>query len=82
MAVIKNKEVLQSYILTTAKYDFTLYEKRIMYRQIEIEQELLLGQSIKPGVIIETNLWKDKKYTISLGTCQVTVSPFLSTLKR
>lgn len=67
MAVIKNKEVLQSYILTTAKYDFTLYEKRIMYRQIEIEQELLLGQSIKPGVIIETNLWKDKKYTIPVN---------------
>lgn len=67
MAVIKNKEVLQSYILTTAKYDFTIYEKRIMYRQIEIEQELLLGQSIKPGVIIETNLWKDKKYTIPVN---------------
>lgn len=64
MAVIKNKEVLQSYIITTAKYDFSIYEKRILYRQIEIEQELLLGQTIKPGVIIETNLWKDKKYTI------------------
>lgn len=64
MAVIKNKEVLQSYIITSAKYDFSIYEKRILYRQIEIEQELLLGQTIKPGVIIETNLWKDKKYTI------------------
>ena len=64
MAVIKNKEVLQSYIITSAKYDFSIYEKRILYRQIEIEQELLLGQTIKTGVIIETNLWKDKKYTI------------------
>lgn len=67
MAVIKNKEVLQSYIITTAKYDFSIYEKRILYRQIEIEQELLLGQTIKPGVIIETNLWKDKKYTIPVN---------------
>lgn len=67
MAIIKNKEVLQSYIITSAKYDFSIYEKRILYRQIEIEQELLLGQSIKPGVIIETNLWKDKKYTIPVN---------------
>lgn len=67
MAIIKSKEVLQSYIITSAKYDFSIYEKRILYRQIEIEQELLLGQSIKPGVIIETNLWKDKKYTIPVN---------------
>lgn len=64
MAVIKNKEVLQSYIITAAKYDFSIYEKRILYRQIEIEQELLEGKKIRPNVIIETNLWKDKKYTI------------------
>lgn len=64
MAVIKNKEVLQSYIITAAKYDFSIYEKRILYRQIEIEQELLQGQKARKGVIIETNLWKDKKYTI------------------
>lgn len=64
MAVIKNKEVLQSYIITAAKYDFSIYEKRILYRQIEIEQELIQGQKVRKGVRIETNLWKDKKYTI------------------
>ena len=65
MATIKgNKEVLQSYIITTAKYDFSIYEKRILYRQIEIEQELLLGNKITPNIKIETNLWRDKKYTI------------------
>lgn len=64
MAVIKNKEILQSYIITAAKYDFSIYEKRILYRQIEIEQELLSGQQLRPGVTIETNLWKDKKFTI------------------
>ena len=64
MAVIKNKEVLQSYIITAAKYDFSIYEKRILYRQIEIEQELLQGQKIRKDVAVETNLWKDKKYTI------------------
>lgn len=61
---IINKEVLQSYIITTAKYDFSIYEKRILYRQVEIEQELLLEQKIQPGVIIETSIFKDKQYTI------------------
>lgn len=66
MALVNSKEVLQSYIITSAKYDFSIYEKRILYRQIEIEQELLLGQKIRPGVKIETNLWNDKKYTMPI----------------
>ena len=28
----ENKEIIQSYILTAAKYDFSVYEKRILYR--------------------------------------------------
>ncbi len=38
MAKIKNKEALQSYILTTARYDFSKYEKRILYRLVELAQ--------------------------------------------
>lgn len=38
MAVIKNKDVLQSYIVTTARYDFSVYEKRILYRIVEVLQ--------------------------------------------
>ena len=64
MANITSKDVLQSYIITSAKYDFSVYEKRILYRQIEIEQELLNGQKIRPGVKIDTNLWRDRKYTM------------------
>lgn len=41
---INNKEVLQSYILTTAKYDYSVYEKRILYRVIEQLQSLLEGK--------------------------------------
>lgn len=29
---ITNKEVIQSYLITTARYDFSVYEKRIIYR--------------------------------------------------
>jgi len=61
-----NKDLIHSYIFTTAKYDFSVYEKRILYRQIEIEQQLLEGQKIGDGVKIDTNLWGDKRYTIPL----------------
>lgn len=33
-----NKDVFQSYILTVAKYDFSPYEKRILYRLVEMAQ--------------------------------------------
>lgn len=42
-----NKELIQSYILTSAKYDYSVYEKRILYRIIELLQEYtkeLLGE--------------------------------------
>jgi len=32
MAIINNKDLIQSYIITTAKYDFSVPEKRIIYR--------------------------------------------------
>lgn len=39
MAKVKNnKAVLQSYVLTAAKYDFSVYEKRILYCLVEIAQ--------------------------------------------
>lgn len=47
-----SKSVMQSYILTTAKYDFSAYEKRIMYRLIEFAQD-----EIK-GIMIRDNLHK------------------------
>jgi len=61
-----NKDLIHSYIFTTAKYDFSVYEKRILYRQIEIEQQLLEGKKIGEGVKIDTNLWGDKRYTVPL----------------
>lgn len=46
MSKITNKEILQSYILTTAKYDFSVYEKRILYRIIELNQDLIEGKKL------------------------------------
>jgi len=43
MEKISNKDILQSYILTTAKYNYSVYEKRILYRLVEIAQGEIEG---------------------------------------
>lgn len=43
---INNKEVMQSYILTTAKYDYSVDEKRILLRLIETFQSLIKGEKL------------------------------------
>ena len=45
--ITKNKNFIQSYIFTAAKYDFTAYEKRIMYRLVECAQDEIAGIKIK-----------------------------------
>lgn len=55
--VKSNKNVVQSYVLTVSRYDFSLHEKRIMYRLVEIAQEELKGRKLKDiaGCRIERN---------------------------
>ena len=48
--VIKNKDVLQSYLLTTAKYDFNIYEKRVLYRIVESFQYLTEGKKLNSPI--------------------------------
>lgn len=45
-----NKDVIQSYIFTMAKYDFTVYEKRIMYRLVEMAQNDIKGLKMKDNL--------------------------------
>lgn len=47
---IKNKDVIQSYIFTMAKYDFSIYEKRIMYRLVELAQSEIKGTKMKDSM--------------------------------
>lgn len=49
-AIKENKQVFQSYVLTAAKYDFTAYEKRIMYRLIEMAQKEIDGVKLKDNL--------------------------------
>lgn len=68
-ATEKNINVFQSYILTTARYHFSVYEKRILYRLVEFAQkdiqESLNGQPIKNNLIplfVQTRTDGDKDF--------------------
>ena len=67
MAKINNKLQFQSYIFSTAKYSFIVYEKRILYRMIEFEQRMVNQESLDKAVKVDTNLWGDKKYTVPMS---------------
>lgn len=66
MAVIKNRELVQSYVLTTAKYDFSVYEKRILYRIIEVLQAYLSGIKLNYNYSVQEALYKDADTEISI----------------
>ena len=59
IAEIKDRiiDIIQSYILTTARYDFSVYEKRILYRIVEMTQDLLQGKKLNQKYSIEKDLF-------------------------
>jgi hypothetical protein len=61
-----NKDVIQSYMLTSARYDFSVYEKRIMYRLVELAQSEIQGKKMVDlvGTRVETNPYGDKDVTM------------------
>lgn len=54
---ITNKDVIQSYILTIARYDFSVHEKRILYKLVEAMQPLLLGEELNHKIKIKEDLF-------------------------
>jgi hypothetical protein len=48
---------MQSYIVTTARYDFSVYEKRIFYRIVEMMQTVLTGQKLNQKCRIDKQLF-------------------------
>ncbi|MDH0675595.1 MULTISPECIES: replication initiation protein [Empedobacter] len=68
MKSINNKEILQSYILTTAKYDYTVYEKRILYRIIEVLQELIIQKTLNKKYDLNITDKKDFDFSIPLSS--------------
>lgn len=64
---ITNKDVIQSYIITAAKYDFSVYEKRILFRLVELCQSQLKGQKLDSRFKISNDLYDDKCITMPIS---------------
>ena len=63
----KPKELIQSYLVTSAKYNFNVYEKRILYRIVELIQAELKGYPIGKGITIEPQLYGDRTITMPIS---------------
>ena len=59
-----NLQVIQSYILTTSRYDFSVYQKRIMYLLVKIAQADLNGKKLDKNYLIGETLFGDKKISM------------------
>lgn len=65
--LLKNRDVVLSYIMTMAKYNFNIYEKRIYYRIVESLQFLIEGKKLKDKYIIDKTLFKDYIFTMPIS---------------
>lgn len=67
-----SREVVQSYIVTTAMYDFSVYEKRVLYRLVE------LAQSQIQGVRLAENLYRIDHAYREFVRIELPISDFLT----
>ena len=63
-----NKDIIQSYIITAAKYDFSVYEKRILYRVVDCLQYLLEGKKLDSEFSITKDLYGDVDIVLPLSS--------------
>lgn len=63
---INNKDLIQSYILTTAKYDFNVHEKRVLYRIIEVLQSLTKGKKLNYTYQCNPTLFESNQFVMPL----------------
>lgn len=67
-----SREIVQSYIATTAMYDFNVYEKRVLYNLVK------LAQSQIEGVRLADNLYKIEHGLEDFVKIELPVSDFLT----
>lgn len=63
-----NKDVYSSYLFTMAKYDFSIYEKRIVYKLIDLAQKEISGDLIKDNLTKVHKIDKNKEVTIKISS--------------
>jgi hypothetical protein len=57
--VITNKDLIQSYIITASRYDYSVPEKRILYRIVEMLQGYTQGKVLNNKYSITKNIFDD-----------------------
>lgn len=57
-----DRDIVQSYIITTARYKFTPTEKRIMYRIIESSQDIVEGRKLHGHIQVQQDMYRE--YTL------------------
>lgn len=65
---ITNKELIQSYIITAARYDFSVYEKRIIYRLVEMCQNQIEGKKLNKDFKMDKTLFGDYIVTMPVSS--------------
>lgn len=64
---ISNKDLIQSYVITTARYDFSVYEKRVLYGIIESLQSLTQGKQLNRKYSMQEDLFGDYVMTYDIS---------------
>jgi plasmid replication initiation protein len=63
----QDKSIIQSRLLTQARYNFDVHEKRIVYKLMEIAQAELKGQKLNDKIYIEKSLYNDRRIYLALS---------------
>lgn len=64
---ISNTDLVQSYVLTTIKYGFTTTEKRVLYRIVELLQNLTEGKKLNQNYSVQELINGDRKVTMPIS---------------
>lgn len=70
-----SRDIVQSYMITTARYKFSPTEKRIMYRIIEAGQDLIEGRKLRGHITIQRNLLDDKEVSMKYSDVNAEDNP-------
>ena len=65
-----SRQVVQSYIFTTAIYDFNVYEKRVLYNLVKLAQSQIEGVRLSIVAGVFTPLKRPSRAPVIEATCK------------
>ena len=66
---ITNQDLIQSYIITSARYDFSVHEKRILYAIIQMFQFITTNKKLNEKYSVQKDLFGDYAIEIPVQSC-------------